>query len=392
VSRATVPLEDIVTISGGGTPSTKRPEYFEGRIPWVSPKDMKCWDIVDSMDHVTEEAIASSTTTLIAPNAVLVVVRSGVLKHTLPIAINRVPVALNQDMKALICGDRVIPDYLARALQALSSKLLQTVRGTTADNIPTDVMRALEIPLPKLREQRLIAGRLDQADRLCRIHRHALELIDTIVPAAFLRFFGNSSFARVALEELASDERNSFVNGPFGSDLLTSELTESGVPVVYIRDISSGRYERTRSVFVSPEKAADLEFCNAKPGDVLVAKVGDPPGIAAVYPEGEVEGIVTQDVIRIRPKTESVSAHYLQAFLNSRLARTETSKIMVEGTRLRFSLGQFKEILVPLPPLLLQKKFAAQVERVECLRGSKREALRQSEHLFASLLYRAFSG
>ena len=67
------------------------------------------------------------------------------------------------------------------------------------------------------------------------------------------------------------------------------------------------------------------------------------------------------------------------------------AKIMVEGTRLRFSLGQFKEISVPVPPLPLQQKFAALVERVERLRAVQREALRQAEHLFASLLHRAFS-
>jgi type I restriction enzyme, S subunit len=191
VRHAAVPLDEIVTIAGGGTPSTNRPEYFMGHIPWVSPKDMKCWDIVDSMDHVTEEAIANSSTTLIARDAVLVVTRSGVLKHTLPVAINRVPVTLNQDMKALICGERVIPDYLARALQALSSKLLQTVRGTTADNISTDVLRALEIPLPTLPEQRRIARRLEQADRLRRTRRYALETTDTFLPAAFLELFGD---------------------------------------------------------------------------------------------------------------------------------------------------------------------------------------------------------
>ena len=169
------------------------------------------------------------------------------------------------------------------------------------------------------------------------------------------------------------------MNGPFGSDLLTSELTNSGVPVIYIRDISSGRYERTSSVFITPTKAAELTFCNAKPGDVLVAKVGDPPGIAAIYPAGDAEGIVTQDVIRIRPNTELVSVFYLQAFLNSRLAHQEMAKIMVEGTRLRFSLGQFKEISVPVPPLPLQQKFAALVHRVEHLRAVHKEALWQAE-------------
>ncbi len=62
-----VVLDELVTISGGGTPSTTKPEYFTGTIPWVSPKDMKVWDIVSSQDKITEEAVANSTAKLIAP-------------------------------------------------------------------------------------------------------------------------------------------------------------------------------------------------------------------------------------------------------------------------------------------------------------------------------------
>ncbi|MGA2979476.1 MAG: restriction endonuclease subunit S [Terriglobales bacterium] len=290
--------------------------------------------------------------------------------------------------------NRVFPRYLCYALNSdlVVSQLGRMARGAIMEGLNTTILRECSIPLPEMSEQRRTAGRLEQADRLAHTRRYALELTDTFLPAAFLELFGHGSFPRVALEELATDERNSFVNGPFGSDLLTSELRDSGVPVIYIRDISSGRYERTSCVFVTPAKAAELKFCNAKPGDVLVAKVGDPPGIAAIYPATEAEGVITQDVIRIRPNTELVSVFYLQGFLNSPLAHQEMTKIMVEGTRLRFSLGQFKEISVPVPPLPLQQKFAALVEQVERLRAVQREALRQAEHLFASLLDHAFSG
>jgi type I restriction enzyme S subunit len=299
---------------------------------------------------------------------------------------------IGRGLAALRTGTRVDTSFLLYFLRHHEPRLASQGQGSTFDAINRDDLEKIEVPFPGLSEQRRIAEQLEQGDRLRRTRRYALELTDNILPAAFLELFSDDSFSRVALEELAADERNSLVNGPFGSDLLTSELTDSGVPVIYIRDISSGRYERTSSVFVTPAKAAELEFCNAKPGDVLVAKVGDPPGIAAIYPAVEAEGIVTQDVIRIRPNTELVSAFYLQGFLNSPLAHKEMTKIMVEGTRLRFSLGQFKEISVPVPPLPLQQKFAASVEQVERLRAVQREALRQAEHLFTSLLHRAFGG
>ena len=97
-------LKEIADICGGGTPSKARPEFYQGSIPWVSPKDFKGGEIGDSEDHITEEAIRNSAAKLIPAGSVLVVVRSGVLKHRLPVALTRVSVAVNQDVKAFICG------------------------------------------------------------------------------------------------------------------------------------------------------------------------------------------------------------------------------------------------------------------------------------------------
>ena len=55
-------------------------------------------------------------------------------------------------------------------------------------------------------------------------------------------------------------------------------------------------------------------------------------------------------------------------------------------------MGELARLPIPVPPLQLQQEFATLVERVERLRAVQREALRQAEHLFASLLHRAFSG
>lgn len=137
------------------------------------------------------------------------------------------------------------------------------------------------------------------------------------------------------LARLASRRKHSFVNGPFGSDLLTSEISDEGVPVIYIRDISAGRYSRTSDGCVTPDKDKQLNFCRVDPGDVLIAKVGDPPGAAAVYPASEPSGIVTQDVIRIRVDESWVSASYLAYFLNSSAGRGLIDQIAIESRGLQ---------------------------------------------------------
>src|SRR5262249_46376776 len=96
----TWPLRGIVRMIGGGTPSKANPAFWNGHLPWVSPKDMTGRDITDTQDHIAETALEETAAQLVPPGSVLMVVRSGILAHTIPIAIARVPLALNQDMKA----------------------------------------------------------------------------------------------------------------------------------------------------------------------------------------------------------------------------------------------------------------------------------------------------
>ena len=72
-------LCEAVSFKGGGTPSTEKPSYWNGDIPWVSPKDMKLSEVGDSIDKITPEAIENSAASLIPKDAVLIVVRSGIL-------------------------------------------------------------------------------------------------------------------------------------------------------------------------------------------------------------------------------------------------------------------------------------------------------------------------
>ena len=80
-------LKDVVSFCGGGTPSRENLNYWNGDIPWVSPKDMKVEIIVGAEESITEEGLRSSTSNLISPGRVLMLVRSGILKHTIPVAI-----------------------------------------------------------------------------------------------------------------------------------------------------------------------------------------------------------------------------------------------------------------------------------------------------------------
>jgi type I restriction enzyme S subunit len=145
----------IYSTKGGGTPSTENTDFWNGSIPWVSPKDMKVDFISESQDYITDVAVENSSVVLIEPNSILMVVRSGILKHTLPVAINTVPVTLNQDMKAFIPVPGVDAHYFWHLLKGLESEVLTfcTKIGATVDSMEMEYLQNFEVPIPPLKEQ-----------------------------------------------------------------------------------------------------------------------------------------------------------------------------------------------------------------------------------------------
>ena len=161
----TVPLKELGTWTGGGTPSKAKPAYWEnGTIPWVSPKDMKIDRITRTEDYITEAAVRESATNLVPAGSILMVTRSGILRHTFPVAVADVPVALNQDLKALLPKPGIIPKYILLALKAFSQNILHVCskQGTTVNSIETDKLLRFEIPLAPLQQQEYIVAEIEK--------------------------------------------------------------------------------------------------------------------------------------------------------------------------------------------------------------------------------------
>jgi type I restriction enzyme S subunit len=95
---------------------------------------------------------------------VLVVTRSGILSHTLPVAVTKTPVTINQDLKALMPQPGVLPRYVAHALRGASRRILKecSKHGTTVASIETNALLDFEIPLVGLDEQRRIVAELEK--------------------------------------------------------------------------------------------------------------------------------------------------------------------------------------------------------------------------------------
>ncbi len=149
---------------GGGTPSTSRPDYWEGGIPWVSPKDMKTLQISDAQDHISEAAVEGSSVRMIPAGSLLMVVRGMILARAFPVALTMRDVTINQDMKALLPHAAETKEFLLLALRAAQPAILETIERSTHGTckLQTDVLESIVMPIPPLAEQRRIVAKVDQ--------------------------------------------------------------------------------------------------------------------------------------------------------------------------------------------------------------------------------------
>jgi type I restriction enzyme, S subunit len=163
-----VRLSELGEFGGGKTPSTQKEAFWDGDIPWITPKDMKQLRLASSEDRVTQTAVDDGLA-LIPPNSLLMVVRSGILRRTVPTAINEVATTINQDLKALVLVSPEQADYIQLLIRGFEGFILKNLTkvGTTVESIQFDAFIAQAFPLPPLAEQFRILGRVNELRGLC---------------------------------------------------------------------------------------------------------------------------------------------------------------------------------------------------------------------------------
>jgi len=187
------PLGELVTITGGGTPSRDHPEYFRGNIPWLTSKDMRGDYIWDTEEHITEDAIHNSATKLVPLNSILVVVKSKILMHRLPVAIAKVGICHGQDIKSIQCSKELHPEFARFTLKFYESRLLHNARGANTEGLTLPMLEELRVPQVPFKIQSRFASMVEKVERVRAVHEESLRQADHLFRTLLHRLFGESS-------------------------------------------------------------------------------------------------------------------------------------------------------------------------------------------------------
>lgn len=286
--------------------------------------------------------------------------------------------------------DSIVGKYIAHWLHSpefLNWRDIQA-RGANIQNLRFSQLEQIRVPLPPLPEQQRIAALLDRADHLRRTRRYAQQLSDSFLQAVFVEMFGDPVDNEMdwKVTELRQISRQ-ITDGTH----VTPTYVESGVPFISTIHVSEHGIDWSRAKRITREEYEALNRrVNPQIGDILYTKVGS-VGLAVPVLDDRPFSIFVQLGL-IKLYSEKCDFRFLTQHLNTPSFRNRILARITGATMKYIGIGDIGELKIILPPLPLQQKFAHIVQQFERLRAQQREAERQAEHLFQTLLQRAFSG
>ncbi|ERM81197.1 hypothetical protein P872_20385 [Rhodonellum psychrophilum GCM71 = DSM 17998] len=409
---------DLFSFVGGGTPSKSNLNYWNGAVPWASIKDISRVDVIKStIDSISEEGLANSASNLASKGDLIIGTRMSVGK----VVITEIETAINQDLKILRSE---LPNkfsfywfsHLRKELEELSS-------GTTVKGIRLENLRSLSFPLPPFPEQQRIVAKLDAIFGHLDVLREKLDRIPVLLKnfrqqvltqavtgkltkewretnyvtldfsiiegkeiisvkknlynnqtANFLEkleeslsldlngvFFSND-WCTIKPEFISSPEKYSIGIGPFGSNLKVSDYKTEGYPLIFVRNVIANKFDGLDPKFVDEEKFNELLPHTIKPGDLLITKMGTPPGDCKLYPENAKDGIITSDILKVRIWKKYFIPKFYEYVISSKIVRTQIEEITKGVAHQKISLKRFKDIDLPFPTRIEQEEIVKRVD------------------------------
>ncbi len=365
----------ISQLYGGGTPATTETSFWtNGTIPWVSSKDMKVARLYETEDYITPEAVDRSASNTVEAGAILMVVRSGILKHSIPVAINTVKVAINQDIKALVLSESLDTEFFYYWITGQQKDLLLEwgQLGATVDSLNVEILRNTVIPLPEKSHQRLVVSYLDREtariDGLIEKKGRFIELLKEKRAAVITHAVTKGIDAGVPMknsgvfwigkhpQEWSVCKLNLRYTVELGKML--DEKKIAGVhltPYLRNRDVQWGSINTTDlpEMDIHPSEVSRYTL---KRGDLLVCEGGD-VGRSAIWAGDEDIYAYQKALHRLRVRDRSkddaefllycLSAAKLCGAFEEREAKSTISHLTAEA---------FRTYLFPFPPLQEQKR------------------------------------
>ena len=407
-------LSNMASFSSGKTPSTSKDEYWGDDYLWITSKDMKSKYIDSSQISLSEKG--AKIMQIKAPDTLLLVARSGILRHTLPVAILKKRATINQDIKAISLYDTSLAEFIYSFLKGTENHiLLKYIKsGTTVENINFDEFKNIIIPVPPKSEQILINEKIntllsfietiesDKTDLQATIQLTKSKILDLAIRGKLVPQDPNDEPASVLLEHIRAEKEKLIKQGKIKRDKKESVIFRGEDNSYYgdipdnweVASISQLNFYQSSSInpLLFPDEYFELfsvpnydigvpeivkgkEIGSTKQSvesrDVLLCKIN--PRINRVWIVNcvtEYKTIASSEWIVFR--NPLLYSPYVNIYLSSPLFRELllTNVSGVGGSLMRAQPNSVKKYPIAIPPFEEQKRIADKVSQLFSLLDS----------------------
>jgi len=397
-----VRLGDITQIVGGGTPSSKVKEYYEGGdIPWLSPVDLSDYTdiyISHGKKMITAEGLANSSARMMPAETVCLSSRAPIGY----VAIAKNPLCTNQGFKSFLPSPLYLPRFLYWYLKGNKPLLESYASGTTFLELSGSKVAQIEFPLPPLDEQERIVTRIESLfAKLDEAKEKAETVLDSfetrkaaILHKAFTGEFSKNSVDFSTWEEKTSQELFTYVTS--GSRGWAKYYADSGATFIRMGNLDHGTIELDLSdiQYVQLPNKAEGQRSRLKKNDILISITAD-VGMVGLVRDDSFEGYINQHVALARPSSKE-DAEFIAWYLVSDVGLAQMRKKQRGATKVGLGLDDIRTLKLKMPPLAEQQRITrildSLLEKEQKSKEAAETVLEQIDLMKKAILAKAFRG
>lgn len=395
-------LGEITTIVGGGTPSSRCPEYYDdGKIPWITPADLSDYNgvyISHGRRNITQLGLEKSSAKLMPENTVLLSSRAPI--GYVAIAAN--DICTNQGFKSFLPSIHFIPEYLYWFLKGNQALLQQYASGTTFLELSSRRASEIKLPIPPLSEQRRLVARIEslfaKLDAAKDKVQSVLDSHETRKAALLHDAFTGKLTAKWREENnkracYAEEPLKNFVETQYGYTEKSS-FDIAGPHYLRITDIQGETVDWNNVPNCSIDETNYQKY-SLHPNDIVVARTGATTGKSYMIGE-DIDAVFASYLIRVQITNIRLLPKFLYMFFQSQEYWSQIMELSAGIAQPGVNARKIQSMMICVPSLPEQQEIIRILDRLlareQRARQAAEETLAAIDRMKQAILARAFRG
>lgn len=345
-------INELTTVVTGGTPSTRKNEYWDnGDIPWLQSGCCQNCDVDSTEKYITKEGYNNSSTHMMSADTVMIALTGATAGK---VGYLKFEACGNQSITGILPCESLNQRYLFFYLLSQREKILADCVGGAQAHISQSYVKNMTIPILAIKEQEQIVGELTKVSNIVSLRQEEIQQLDNLVKARFVEMFGDCT-NMISLSDLCLIITDGTHQSP--------KFQHEGIPFILVSNLSKNTVTYDTDKFISAETYKELyKRTPIEIGDILLSTVGS-YGHPAVVVEDR-KFLFQRHIAYLKPKSDILNSYYMHGALLSPGCQRQIEEKVKGIAQKTLNLSEIRKIRIPVPSLDLQKQYADFVHQV----------------------------